>query len=77
MHLQNCVICSAIHVNQISARSPQKSWESKFVILTFDLAISIMWGEPRPLAKFTPIYRRYYGMTDMKKLADAARPIAP
>lgn len=36
-----------------------------------------MRGEPRPLAKFTPIYRRYYGMTDMKKFADEARPIAP
>lgn len=47
------------------------------MVRNFGLAIGIMQSEPRLVAKFTPIYRRYYGMTDMKKLADEARPIAP
>jgi polar amino acid transport system substrate-binding protein len=69
------VATSVALVNQISAKSPQKPWEPKFVIRNFDLAIGIKQGEPRLLAKLNEwvaanlkngklsnIYQKYYGV---------------
>ena len=69
------VATSVALVNQISAKSPQKPWEPKFVIRNFDLAIGIKKGEPRLLAKLdewvvanlkngklSDIYKKYYGV---------------
>jgi polar amino acid transport system substrate-binding protein len=69
------VATSVALVNQISAKSPQKPWEPKFVIRNFDLAVGIKQGEPRLLAKLNEwvaanlkngklnaIYKKYYGV---------------
>ena len=69
------VATSVALVNQISAKSPAKPWEPKFVIRNFDLAIGIKQGEPRLLAKLnewvaanlkngklSAIYKKYYGV---------------
>ena len=69
------VATSVALVNQISAKSPAKPWEPKFVIRNFDLAIGIKQGEPRLLAKLnewvaanlkngklSDIYKKYYGV---------------
>lgn len=69
------VATSVALVNQISAKSPAKPWEPKFVIRNFDLAIGIKQGEPRLLAKLdewvvanikngklNAIYKKYYGV---------------
>jgi polar amino acid transport system substrate-binding protein len=67
------VATSVALVNQISAKTPQKPWEPKFVIRNFDLAVGVRQGEPRLLAKLNEwvsanlkngklntIYKKYY-----------------
>lgn len=69
------VATSVALVNAISAKSPLKPWEPKFVIRNFDLAIGTRQGEGRLQAKLnewisanlkngklSEIYKKYYGV---------------
>jgi len=69
------VATSVALVNQISAKSPNRPFEPKFVIRNFDLAIGIKQGEPRLLAKLNEwvdtntkngklnaIYKKFYNV---------------
>jgi polar amino acid transport system substrate-binding protein len=71
----SAVATSVALVNQISAKNPQNTWEPKFVIRNFDLAIGVKKGEPKLMAKLNEwvatnlkngklnaIYKKFYGV---------------
>jgi polar amino acid transport system substrate-binding protein len=71
------VATSATIVNQIGVKNPQRPFEPKLPITTFDLAIGVKKGEPRLVAKLNEwvdanikngnlnaIYKKYHG-TDL------------
>ena len=68
------VATSATLVNQIKAKAPDRAFEPKFLIRTFDLAIGVRQGEPRLVEKLNEwvsanlknrklndIYQKYHG----------------
>lgn len=68
------VATSATLVNQIKAKAPDRAFEPKFLIRTFDLAIGLRKGEPKLMEKLnewvsanlknrrlSDIYQKYHG----------------